>query len=708
MKFRLGLQARFLLAMALVLAVVMALLLLLLHRQNLVQRESQAISSRVMHQMVDDYLHSHGRSVAEHLAESLANPLYYLDLDAIGRILRDNRRDGLIQYLLVFDRHGRLVHDGTPEIEGYGGAMDDPLAAGALAAERTVSQDSPQVLEMSAPIRVGSERIGGVRVGLSMQVAHGYEQRSAERLRARVEELARRHQGWVALMLLLLLGVAMLAALYVQRILVHPIRQLAAAARRIEAGDYSVRSQGSARNDELGDLVRAFDRMSESVARHDRDVRRMAYTDALTGLTNRLAFRENLDHRLMRLRGSGRQLALLFADIDDFKRVNDTLGHEAGDEALLQFANRIAEAVGRYGGDDALLARFGGDEFVILIQEGEVRSAATRLAEVLVAELRRPLDIHDRQVFLGTSIGITLFPEDASSATALMKNGDIAMYQAKVAGKNGFRFYSRAMDHAVERRVHMEQELRGAWERGELSVVYQPVCRTSDGRVVGAEALLRWQHPMLGMIAPSVFIDVAEQSGLIEQIGPRVLHVACTEAVRWMDLDSGERLFVSVNVSPRQLRRGDLPDVVADCLRETGLPASCLHLELTETSVISDELQAAALLARLHSTGVKVWLDDFGTGFSGLSHLRRVPVDGVKIDRSFVADLQRDPDDLALTTAIIAMAHSLGITVVAEGVEKEAQYNLLAERGCDLVQGYWLSHPVSASEFAHLLTQRMR
>src|SRR5690606_14756439 len=300
-----------------------------------------------------------------------------------------------------------------------------------------------------------------------------------------------------------------------------------------------------------------------------------------------------------------------------------------------------------------------------------------------------------------------LFPEDASSATALMKNGDIAMYQAKMAGKNGYRFYSRAMDHAVERRVHMEQELRGAWERGELSVVYQPVCRTTDGKVVGAEALLRWQHPMLGTIAPSVFIDVAEQSGLIESLGPRVLHAACVEAMRWMEL-GGEKLFVSVNISPRQLRRGDLPDIVADCLRETGLPASCLHLELTETAVLTDELQAAALLARLHSTGVKVWLDDFGTGFSGLSHLRRVPVDGVKIDRSFVADLQRDPDDLALTTAIIAMAHSLGITVVAEGVEKEAQYNLLAERGCDLVQGYWLSHPVSAAEFTHLLARRTR
>lgn len=432
----------------------------------------------------------------------------------------------------------------------------------------------------------------------------------------------------------------------------------------------------------------------------------IAYTDPLTGLTNRLAFREDLEQRLEQLHGSGRQLALLFADIDDFKRVNDTLGHEAGDEALLQFATRIREAVRRHGGPDARLARFGGDEFVILVEGEDVRPLATRLAGVLVAELRDPLQIEGRQVFLGTSIGITLFPEDATGASGLMKNGDIAMYQAKSAGKNGFRFYSRAMDHAVERRAHMEQELRGAWERGEVSVVYQPIGRTSDGRIVGAEALLRWQHPELGTISPAAFIDVAEQSGLIDQLGPRVLRQACIDAARWARECGGEPPFVSVNVSPRQLRHGELPGIVAQCLAESGLPAGCLHLELTETALISDELQAGALLTRLHATGVKVWLDDFGTGFSGLSHLRRVPVDGLKIDRSFIADMQRDPDDLALTSAIVAMAHSLGITVVAEGVEKQAQLDLLAGLGCDLVQGYWLSHPLGAEELAARLAAR--
>ena len=706
MKLRFGLQARFLVVMAAMLGVVLLVLLLLLQRQEQMRHEAETLTREGVHDLVETYLRDRAQAMARQLAENLANPMYYRDLDAIGRILADNLHDSLVAHIHVYDLDDRLVHDGSDAIAGYGQPMADALVAGpGGVAIRT----SPTLLEASAPISVGGEEIGAVRLGLDLQVAARYQADSLAHLRERMDQLGSRYLRWLVLPLALLLLACVLAAWYVQRTLVRPIRALADSARRIEGGDYKVEHLHSKRTDEVGNLVRAFGRMGESVARHDREVRRMAYTDALTGLTNRLAFRESLDHRLMLMRGSDRQLALLFADIDDFKRVNDTLGHEAGDEALLQFASRIQQAVDRYGGDDALLARFGGDEFVVLIQEGDVRQAATRLAEVLVAELRLPLDIQGRQVFLGTSIGITLFPEDASSASALMKNGDIAMYQAKVAGKNCYRFYSRAMEQAVERRVHMEQELRGAWERGELSLVYQPIFRVADSRIVGAEALLRWQHPEMGSIAPSVFIDVAEQSGLIESIGPRVLRAACAAAARWV-AGSGmdEAPFVAVNVSPRQLRSGDLPEEVASCLRDTGLPAHRLHLELTETAVISDEAHASALLAKLHRTGVKVWLDDFGTGFSGLSHLRRVPVDGVKIDRSFIADMQRDPDDLALTTAIIAMAHSLGITVVAEGVEKEAQYNLLAERGCDLVQGYWLSHPISATEFAHLLARRGR
>jgi EAL domain-containing protein (putative c-di-GMP-specific phosphodiesterase class I) len=278
------------------------------------------------------------------------------------------------------------------------------------------------------------------------------------------------------------------------------------------------------------------------------------------------------------------------------------------------------------------------------------------------------------------------------------------MYQAKVAGKNCYRFYSRAMDQALERRVRMENDLRGAWERGELSLSYQPIFRTQDRVLVGAEALLRWNHPQDGAIAPSVFIDVAEQSGLIETIGKLTLRAACMEAAGWpVPPDAGEPPFVSVNVSARQLRGGDLLPLVADALQQSGLAPEWLHLELTETAVISDEAYATELLGKLRQLGVRVWLDDFGTGYSSLSHLRRVQVDGLKIDRSFITDLLRDPDDLALTSAIVAMAHSMGVIVVAEGVERQGQFELLRERECDLVQGYWLGYPLEPQQFQDLL-----
>ncbi|GAB3387946.1 EAL domain-containing protein [Lysobacter fragariae] len=710
MNLRYGLQARFLAVMALALTVVVALMILLWSRQERIQHEVEDVSRDAMNRVAGTSLRRQGEGMVIQLSESLANPLYYFDLDAIGVLGRQTLNQPGIRYVLVYDGQGNIVHDGSEEIPSYGKRMDDAMAFDVISSQKLLTQFGEDVMDIAAPIRIGNERIGGVRVGFDLRGLRNDQDAAVADLRSRLNELGRRQLLWVIVLSAGLIALGGVVLWLIQRSLVRPIRQLADAAHAIELGHFeAARTPASDRNDEVGDLMRAFARMSTSVARHDREIRRMAYTDALTSLANRLAFRETLDERLLQMQGAGRQLALLFADIDDFKRVNDTLGHDAGDEVLLQFAHRIRETVNAVGGEGSALARFGGDEFVILVEPDargglDARAVASRLAQALVEELGRPITVHNRQVFLGTSVGITLFPQDALTANALMKNGDIAMYQAKVAGKNCHRFYSRAMDQAVERRVHLEHELRGAWERGELSLVYQPLYRVADNVLVGAEALLRWEHPEHGAIAPSVFIDVAEQSGLIETLGPQVLRAACEDAVRWSAL-RGERdpLFVSVNLSPRQLRSGDLPQVVAHVLYDTGLAASQLHLELTETAVLDDEAQASALLAQLRASGVQVWLDDFGTGFSGLSHLRRVPVDGVKIDRSFVADILRDPDDLALTTAIIAMAHSLGITVIAEGVEKDGQYELLRERNCDLAQGYLLGYPVPLAEFMALV-----
>ncbi len=696
MKFRLGLRGQLLIVLAVLLITVLAMVFALWrgeesHRQQVLKHSDAAMAA-----LARDGLQRRGAQLALQLSRAVAGPLAAADSSRIGPATRATLHQPDVQYVMVYDEQGRLVDDGRIGTH-VGQPMVDPLADAALSASSLSLQWSGELLDVSAPVIHDGRRSGGVRVGLVAGAPSPAQARILAPLNNHLIATSREHRIWFVLVLLSLVLLCLLSIYLLEWRVLAPIRTLALAMEERGPEQEPLPLSESERNDEIGELFRAFSRMGAGIARHDREIRRMAYTDPLTGLANRLAFREALDDRLLTLHANSGELALLFIDLDDFKRVNDTLGHEAGDDVLSQLSVRVRMTLDNHGVKGSELARFGGDEFIVLLLADDIRAASARLAEALIEEIERPLVLQGRQVFLGASVGITLFPFDASNAGQLLKNADIAMYQAKVAGKNCYRFYSRAMDQAVERRVHLEQELRGAWERGEMSVVYQPLFHLADGRMTGAEALLRWQHPRLGMVPPSVFIEVAEQSGLIEVLGRHVLETACREAASW-STGTEVKPFVSVNISPRQLRSGELPEVVGHSLKTSGLLPQQLHLELTETAVLSDEAQASALLSRVRATGVKVWLDDFGTGFSGLSHLRRVPVDGVKIDRSFVADVLRDPDDLALTTAIIAMAHSLGITVVAEGIETEGQYAVLRERGCDQGQGFWLGRPMSSDD----------
>ena len=695
-KFLRSLRGQLALIWLALLLLVVALFALFLVGESGNHRAVLALSNEAIKTLAKDGLMQRGQQLATQFASNVAQPLAEGNEQEIELISRVALNQPDVRYVMVFDRQGRIVNagDSTSTVRQ---PMVDPLADAALLADALKAQWTDDLLDVAMPVRVGGERIGGVRVGLVVSGPSPTQANLFAPITEHMELVSRSQQRWVAMMLVfVLLFGASVVHLLDWRIL-EPIRNLGRIMAEDRPGQSSPLPADTERSDEIGDLMRAFHRMRAGMTKHDRDIRRMAYTDPLTGLANRLSFRELLDDRLLTLHANSGELALLFIDLDDFKRVNDTLGHEAGDEVLSQLSARLRLTLERFGANAADLARFGGDEFTVLYMADEIRAASARLSEALLEEIQRPLLLGGKQVFLGASIGVTMFPFDAYHAGQLLKNADIAMYQAKVAGKNCYRFYSRAMDQAVERRVQLEQDLRGAWERGELSLAYQPIYSLDDTRIRGAEALLRWHHPQLGMVPPSVFIEVAEQSGLIESLGRNVLERACEDAALWRPADGSEP-FVSVNISPRQLRSGELPDVVGNALLASGLRPHQLHLELTETAVLVDEAQASALLSRVRSAGVKVWLDDFGTGFSGLSHLRRVPVDGVKIDRSFVADMLRDPDDLALTTAIIAMAHSLGIIVVAEGIETEGQCEVLRERGCDQGQGFWFGRPMSATD----------
>jgi diguanylate cyclase (GGDEF)-like protein len=708
----LGLQGRYALVVVVVLALVAALLWSGARVQAEGDRRMAALAAEEVQGLGRQALEQRGRTLANLLAEALTNPVYFVDLEAIGGFTRPVIDEPDVDYVLVFDRDGRILHDGSATIATFGQAMDDPLAALAAAATGLVVQDGETTVDVTAPMFLGGERLGGVRVGLSRAAYEEAAREAAVVVMRNADVVAGQRLRALAWPLAGLLGLIAFGLWLVATQLVRPIRAVAAHARALEEGR-PLQHIDMSRRDEIGDLMRSMGALGASLSAHDRDVRRLAYVDSLTGLPNRLMLREALARAMMIGRSSGTGIALLFIDLDDFKRINDTLGHDAGDEALAQIAHRLEArlAVIRLpaqpdvtGSTGDMVARFGGDEFVALLFGGDLRARARQFAESVFDAVREPLSAGGRSVHLNASIGITLFPDDGDDPQQLLKSGDIAMYEAKQAGKNCYRYFTAAMTRAAEDRLHLEHDLREAMAGGQLAVHYQPIVDLRSGRMAGAEALLRWAHPQRGMVPPALFVGIAEDFGLIAEIGRFVLERACADAALWPAGGAEGAPFVSVNLSVRQLRDPGLPREIAATLARHGLPHSRVHVELTESALLDSEPLALTALAELRRLGIRIWLDDFGTGFSGLSHLRRVPVDGVKIDRSFVQELLTDRDDLALTSAIVAMAGSLGIEAIAEGIESEAQLEVLRNLRCDLGQGFWLGHPVPQ----HELVARMR
>ena len=429
---------------------------------------------------------------------------------------------------------------------------------------------------------------------------------------------------------------------------------------------------------------------SESHARREFEERLayQAFHDALTGLPNRAWFAAHLDATLARGRGG---VAVLFLDLDRFKVINDSLGHERGDELLVAVAARL-RACAEPG---AAVARLGGDEFTVLLPGGTAADAR-RLAGRILTALRAPLALVGREIVVSASIGIALGDAGAGGASALLRDADTAMYRVKRGGGAGAALFDRGMSAAAVARLERESDLRRALAAGELALAYQPKVELRTGRIAGVEALVRWHHPREGLIPPADFIGLAEETGLILPLGQWALAEACRQARAWLDRWPGRPpLVMSVNLSARQFRQPGLAAAIADVLRETGLPASSLQLEITESTVMDDLDAAVATLRELRARGLRLALDDFGTGYSSLSYLKRFPLDVLKIDKSFVAGLGRDAEDTAIVGAVIALAHILGMQVTAEGVETAEQAHLLRELACELGQGYLFARPLA-------------
>ncbi|HYR26055.1 MAG TPA: EAL domain-containing protein [Aquabacterium sp.] len=432
---------------------------------------------------------------------------------------------------------------------------------------------------------------------------------------------------------------------------------------------------------------------------HDR-IHFLAWHDTLTGLANREQLKAILRMEMEAAQVAGQQMALLFVDLDRFKTINDSLGHQVGDELLRACALRLRETVRAHD----VVGRLGGDEFVIVLPGLDDEAVVGRIVAKLLDRLAEPLSLDGRELHVTASVGISLYPRDGDSVTELMRHADVAMYQAKARGRNTHCFFSQELTARSAARFELESQLRLALVRREFSLHFQPQFRGDTGALIGFEALLRWQTPSGEWVPPDQFIPVAEESGLIQDIGDWVLAEACAQWRRWQA--PGRRpLRVAVNISAWQLRDRGLPERIQRLVAEHGLPPDALELELTETVAMHDPAASIALMRELRERGVSLAVDDFGTGYSSLAYLKTLPIQRIKLDRTFVKDMDLNPDDKAICRAAIQMARSLGLEVVAEGVETEAQRAYLADQGCDLMQGYHLGRPLPADQVGALLAR---
>jgi diguanylate cyclase (GGDEF)-like protein len=653
-----------------------------------------------------------GRLALRMLAELSAPRLAPADEVQLEQILSGIALGSDVAYVAVFDETGAPLAERryAPRLEG--GTLPaltlDPAAAATgedVVLDRVIAGD--HYMELVAPVRgkSGTAPAGFVRLGMSFE-------RQQQSFRAQL-------LGALTVVGLLVV-VAVVATLLLTRGLVAPMRRLMRAARAVGSGrlDVYVPTRSS---DELGLLTHTFNHMTQRLAESQAEVAtyqrtledkvaqrtkelevatahayKLAQHDILTGLPNRSLLNQRLRQILAQALRDGTQVACLFLDFDHFKRINDTFGHDAGDQLLQAIAQRLTKAVR----ESDTVARLGGDEFVLILPSLP-KSDATLEVMAVISRVRDsftvPFELSDQIPTLTCSIGVAIYPVDAPDAVTLIKQADTAMYAAKESGRNAYRFYTADMNARVQKRVQLETDMRRALAEDEFYLVYQPLVEMQTGRPRGVEALLRWRDPVRGLIPPSEFIPVAEESGMIQRLGERALNDACRQVVQWHR--DNMMLRLSVNLSVQQLQNEQWIAIVQEALLTSGLSAHYLDFEITESAIITHAEKAVATLQRLKQMGATITVDDFGTGYSSLSYLARMPVHGVKVDQRFVQGIERNRNDEAIAQAIVALSHSLALRCTAEGVETEAQWSFLQGLGCEEAQGFLIAPPLAARDF---------
>jgi diguanylate cyclase (GGDEF)-like protein len=520
--------------------------------------------------------------------------------------------------------------------------------------------------------------------------------------------------GWMVALIasiVMLLASTLLFVVF-RKLLIKPIQELSLAASEIGRGQLLIPIDIDS-NDEIGELATAFRDMGKSLQHYHEQVRYVAYHDSLTGLPNRLMFKDYLNRATAEARRDQQGLAILFLDIDNFKRINDTLGHQSGDRLLENFASRLSkhlresDIVSHDSGDEAskVIARLAGDEFTILLPRTSGPVEAEKVAKRILITLQEPFTIGTQELYVSASIGIAMYPEDGENTNELLKNADIAMYHAKKLGRNNFQYDSKKLNEQSAEKLKIEGRLRHALGSNALELHYQPQVDLASGQILGVEALLRWEDSELGKVPPDVFIPIAEEYGLIVKISEWVIDEACRQAKQWTTAFNMP-ITMSINISAVHFNNRNLETTIARALRTNGLNPGYLELEMTETSILQDLNQASRTLDTFKSMGLQLALDDFGTGYSSLSYLMKLPFDRLKIDQSFIRNLKTETKGAAIVSAIISMSHSLGMSVIAEGVEEAEHMQALLHMHCDHVQGYYISRPLPADKFEYFIRDR--
>lgn len=683
------------------------LLLLLLASLFFVSKVFYESTHELQQSLGDDistvYTQGHDQQLIE-LANFLSAKLFTLtyDTDISGLNEQISRVSPWVgaESIIITDRDGIVLTDGTTENVQYGTHV---ILPDGLHEARTIQIDRKNGHRQLYFIIGNHEQTAGYGL-ITLALEQRFALQSA--LNANIDKALERFKHgfdfFAITSVLFILFACSGLGFWLYRSLSLPILTMIKAAEEYSIGNYNHAVPSSFRsNSEVGRLASALNKMAENIQEAEEKIIYQAHFDNLTGLPNRFLILDRLELSIKEALRNQSDIAVFFLDLDGFKKVNDSLGHDIGDKLLIEAAQRISSALRK--GDT--VGRLGGDEFIVLLK-GLTKSEDAKLsAESIHTAFKPAFNIDGRDLAVTTSIGIATYPENGETAAELLKNADSAMYHAKAQGRNTYAFFSQEMNERLSRQLQLEEQLTGALQRGEFKVVYQPKLDVESKKIVGAEALLRWHNQELGFVSPEEFIPILEQTALIAEVGQFVLEQSISQVAHWRkQFDS--TFSVAINISPRQLRISNLPLLIDELLIHYQTVAEAVELEITEGVLMETHVRVKHVLNNLSKRGLSIAMDDFGQGYSSLSYLRNFPFDVVKIDRSFVNDITTDPNDRELISAAIAMAHALKLKVVAEGVETEEQLQFLKTFNCDLAQGYLFSKPVDVEAFNELLEQQ--